>query len=334
MAVKLVEVIRAGIVESTHIGSLAVVDSHGNTLYALGDTERLTFYRSAGKPIQAVVSLESGIVDEYKLSLKEIAIMASSHEGEKQHIDNIKTIMEKVNVKEEDFKCGAQVPYSKDAEKELILAGLAPTRLHCNCSGKHIGLISAARKRGLPVESYHEDSHVLQDEIAGIFSEFSNTGLSSMAKGMDGCSIPVYAVPLKNMALSYANLCDNNFAGGKYSKSQNYITSAMTMYPEMVGGEGKLDTVLMKHFGDRIISKSGAEGVYCAGILGKGVGIAVKIEDGNSRAVEPLIVELLVQMKIIGKDEVQKVREFWNPKVKNHKGEVVGEIRATFELKE
>ena len=148
------------------------------------------------------------------------------------------------------------------------------------------------------------------------------------------CSVPVFAMPLKNMAQAYANLCNPGFMDGKYSKSQNYVISAMTMYPEMVAGNGRIDTELMKRCGSRVIGKIGAEGVYCVGMLGQGKGAALKIEDGSARAVGPAAMELLVQLKLIDKAEAESMKEFWNPPVLNNKGEVAGEIRPVFKLKQ
>ncbi len=154
-----------------------------------------------------------------------------------------------------------------------------------------------------------------------------------IVRSVDGCGVPVFAGPLKSLALAYARLCDEGFMDGKYKKSQNYIISSMTMYPEMIAGNGRLDTAIMKRFGDRIICKIGAEGVYCVGIIGKGVGIALKIQDGNSRAIGPVILDMLLQMKVIREDEINELKEYLRPKVINHKGEVVGEIKSVLKMR-
>jgi len=143
----------------------------------------------------------------------------------------------------------------------------------------------------------------------------------------------VYGVPLKNMARAYAALSEAEFMEGKYRKSQNYVRSAMTMYPEMIAGEDRLDTALMRNFGEKLLSKMGAEGAYCCGILDKGMGVAIKIEDGSLRAVSPVVIEVLIQLNIINKEKAEVVKEFWKPKVINHRGEEVGAIRPVFKLR-
>ncbi|MCX7923386.1 MAG: asparaginase [Clostridia bacterium] len=332
MSVKLVEVTRGKVVESVHRGDVVVINTDGQILFYAGDPEKFTYMRSAAKPLQAITALEVGSVERYNLDLREIALMVASHSGEKEHISNLRNAMEKIGIEEKVLECGIHEPTNREAAKELIAAGKNPTKLHCNCSGKHIGLIAASEAKGFPIEGYQTEEHSVQKEVEKVIAEFCRADTNDIMKGIDGCGVPVYALPIKNMAVAYANLCNSEFLHGKYRKAQNYILSAMTMYPEMVAGTGKLDTILMKNFGDRVIGKTGAEGVYCAGIIGKAIGIAIKIEDGNSRAVGPVIFATLLQMGIIDQSEVEKVKDFWNPPILNHRGEKVGEIKAVFSL--
>lgn len=334
MPEKLVEMIRSGLVESIHEGNIVVAAFNGNVIYELGDSNRVTYFHSSAKPIQGIAMLEAGIAEKFGLDLKEIALMISSHSGEKEHIEVLKSLMKKIGVGEEALECGIADPVSKDVLKELFSVGLSITKLHCNCSGKHLGFIAASKAMGYPPEGYHKADHPMQRSVGKVVAEFSGAKPDLITNGIDGCSVPVYGIPLKNMAISYANLCNPGFMGGKYNKSQNYITSAMTMYPEMIAGKGRIDTELMKRCGSRVLGKIGAEGVYCAGILGKGIGVAIKIEDGSSRAVGPAIMELLLQLKVITGDEAESMKEFWNPPVLNNKGEVTGEIKPVFKLKQ
>jgi L-asparaginase II len=228
--------------------------------------------------------------------------------------------------------CGVHEPINKEASKELILMGQNPSCLHCNCSGKHIAMILALKAKGMSIEEYLENENEIQKRIDIIISEFSNISLKEIVKAKDGCGMPVHGIPLKNMAQAFARLCNLDFLNGKYKKSQNYILSAMTMYPEMVAGSGRLDTELMKAFGDRIVCKIGAEGMFCVSLLKQKTGIAIKIDDGNSRAIGPTILELLLQIGIISKKELEPLLEFWKPTLLNHRGEKVGEIKAIFEI--
>lgn len=330
--VRLVDVVRSNLIESTHYGSIAVVDSHGRIIHQLGDADRMTFFHSSAKPIQAAVALEAGIAEEFKLDLKELALMMSSHSGEKEHIRVLQEIMEKLGVGEEVMECGIADPVSKEVLAELHSEGKKPGKLHCNCSGKHLAFIAVSKLKGYPLEAYHEAGHPIQESVKKVLADFCGVQPEAMMKGIDGCTVPAYAMPLRNLARAYANLCDPGFMGGKYNKSQNYILSAMTLYPEMVAGKGRIDTALMKRYGSKVIGKIGAEGVYCSGLVGKGIGIAVKIEDGNTRAAGPAIIEALVQLQALSKEEAGELKEHWKPPLLNNKGENIGEIKPVFRL--
>lgn len=332
MSARLVETIRTNLIENTHLGSIAIVRSDGSVLHELGCTERLTYFHSSAKPIQGIAALETGIVEEFGLDLREIAVIVSSHSGESEHINVLKGLIGKIGVDENVMECGIAEPVNKEVLKVLYSEGLPISKLYCNCSGKHLGMIAASKVRGFPIEDYHKPDHPVQKLVRRVIAEFCAVNPENIAEGIDGCSVPVFAVPLKNMALAYANLCNLDFLGGRYKKSQNYVVSAMNMYPEMVAGKRRIDTELMKRFGSRMIVKIGAEGVFCAGIPGKALGIALKIEDGAARAVGPAIIEVLVQLRIIERGEAEGLMEFWYPPLLNNKGEVVGETRPVFRL--
>lgn len=328
----LVEVVRGEIVESIHRGNIVVVNSAGDILHHCGEPDYYTYIRSASKPIQAIAMLEIGVAERFGLDLAEIAILMSSHSGEKIHIDTLNSIIRKIGVDERILQCGTHEPLGTEAAKELAAKGQAPTSLHCNCSGKHLGQIAATKIKGMPLEAYYRPNAGIQPEIMDILMQFSGAGEAQMRSGTDGCGLPVYGMSIGNMAMAYANLCSEGFQGGRYQKSQNYVISAMTVHPEMIGGKGRFDTELMRHFGDRLVGKFGDEGVYCVGLIGKGIGIALKIEDGHTRAVAPAVLETLKQLGIIQVEELAPLRDFWNPPVKNNRGEVIGEIRASFKL--
>lgn len=332
MSVKLVEVLRNNHIESVHRGDMVIADGRGNILYEFGNARLTPFLRSATKPLQGIVFFETGIVEKYDLSLKEIAIMVSSHSGEQEHIDVLKGIMDKTGISYEMLECGESEPVNKEAARSLYKSAQPVTKLHNNCSGKHLAFILAAKSKGLPVKGYIDVDHPLQKEIRNVILELSGADKRQITSGIDGCGLPVYGVPLVNIAAAYANLCNPEFMNGKYAKAQNYIMSAMTMFPEMVGGPGRLDTELMRLFGDRLIGKFGAEGMYCIGLTGRFAGIVLKIEDGNSRAVGSVIIETLLQTDIIDKNEAEKLRTFWKPDVLNTRGEKVGEIKTCFKI--
>lgn len=326
MPVKMVEVLRSGVIESIHYGDAVVVRADGQVICSIGDHNRLTFFRSTSKPLQTLYFLESGIADKYGLDLKEVAVITSSHVGEDTHINTLRGILGKIGESESALKCGIHEPISKEASSKIAAAGEKLTVLHNNCSGKHIGFIAAAKAKKYGIEDYYKESHMVQIEALNTITEFANMEPSMVHKGFDGCGVPVLAVPLKNLALAYANLCNEGFKDGKYIKSQNYLISAMTMYPEMVGGKGRTDTELMRKFGSRIICKLGDEGVFCVGIIGKAIGIALKIEDGSMRALGPAVLNLLINLGIISSEEIDEIEGLWKTPLINHIGDVVGEI--------
>ncbi|MDP4181766.1 MAG: asparaginase [Bacillota bacterium] len=330
MPVRMVEALRAGVVESSHYGNAVVVDGDGRIICSEGDPERISFFRSTSKPLQAIYFIESGIAEKFNLDLKEIAVITSSHTGEKEHINTLKSILKKIGEDETVLKCGVHDPISKEACNEITLSGSKVSILHNNCSGKHLGFIATAKAKGYPIKDYYKSEHNVQVEAEKIILEFGDIRQDDFKRGFDGCGVPVIAAPLKNLAKAYANLCNDDFKEGKYKKSQSYLISAMSMYPEMVGGKGRVDTEIMKHFGSRIIGKIGDEAIFCAGIIGKAMGIAIKIEDGNMRALGPALMNLLLKLNIIDADETKDMMPIFKPVLTNHKGEIIGELRSVF----
>lgn len=331
MPVKLVEVIRGDVIESVHRGDIVVVNSEGEILFERGDSERICFFRSISKPFHALTAIHHGTNEKFALSLREIALVTGSHSGDNDHIEALLSAMEKTEITEEMLQCGIHEPLGKDAVKKIRDAGHKPSKLHSNCSGKHLGLIATSKAIGAPSGDYFKIDHPVQHELRKVISEFSRVQLDDIKLGVDGCGVPVHAVPLKNIAMAYANLCSIRFADGKYRRAQEMVIEAMTSNPDMVAGKGRLDTELMTHFGDRLLCKFGEEGMYAIGLRDKSIGIALKIEDGNIRAIGPAILELLTKLKIIRCDEAGVVSYIKNPVILNHKGEKVGEIRPAYE---
>lgn len=332
MAVKLVEVTRGDLVESIHRGDIAVINNKGEVIFKLGDINHLCYMRSASKPIQIIAALEAGIVEKYGLSMAEVAISMASHSGEKAHLDTMHSMLQKIGLSAEALRCGIHEPLGPEAARQLTAAGLAPSNLHCTCSGKHLAQLAAVKAKGRSVEDYDKLGGGIQPEIMNIISAFSGVRVSGIKLGIDGCGIPVYGLPIKKMALAYANLVSNSFMDGRYSRSQEYVLQAMAAHPEMIGGKGRFDTELLGHCGDRLVAKFGDEGVYCMGLVGRGTGIALKIEDGHTRAVAPVVLELLRQLGVIGDAELEPLKHWWKPPIKNHRGEQVGVIRPVFRL--
>ena len=336
----LVEVWRGPIVESRHRGHLIAVDGAGKIVASLGSPETVTFLRSSGKPFQAIPLVVSGAPDRFGFSEPEIAIACGSHSGEPVHVETVQSMLRKAGLEEGALKCGVHVPFSADAARELARTGQRPSLLQNNCSGKHAGMLALARHVGAPTESYDEVGNPVQEAIAKTVSQFSDVPLSEIAIGIDGCGVPVFGIPVQAMALMYARLVapSETFDAATRNACER-IVQAMIAYPEMVGGsKDRLDTELIRAGRGRLISKIGAEGVYTVGVLPsqqwpKGLGLAVKIEDGDDqRARPPAVIEALRQLRVLSDSDLSALSAYAPTLITNRRGERVGEVRAAFSL--
>jgi len=333
MSEKLVEMTRGRIVESIHFGDLAVVDSSGKLLYSVGSPkEKVAFIRSSSKPIQAIPVVESGAVDHFQLTEKETAIFCASHNAEDMHVETVLSILQKIGLPEGALKCGRHLPLDKTAASNLQRAGKEPTEVHCNCSGKHSGMLTLAQHMGWDVTNYTALKHPVQQAMLGAMSLFSGLEREEIEIGVDGCGVPVFGLPVFNMALAWARLSDPSGLPASTQQAAARIRAAMTAWPQMVAGTGRLCTALMTALNGRVIAKSGAEGVYCTALLNRGIGIAVKIQDGNGRANGPVMVETLRQLGVLTADDLQQLESFHQPILYNHRQDIVGSGRAVFTL--
>ncbi|HEX7621840.1 MAG TPA: asparaginase [Anaerolineales bacterium] len=346
------EVTRGRIVESVHFGAAAVVDSFGRLLASLGDPQTITFLRSSAKPFQALPFIERGGDQTFHLTSKEVALICGSHDGTDEHVEVVKGIQAKVGVQESDLLCGTH-PLSHVITVEAMRArgeALSPNR-H-NCSGKHTGMLAAARMRGLPIADYVNPEHPVQKTILETLAELCSLPLDQVEVGIDGCSVPNFAVPLYNAALGFARLCDPRGLLPERAAACRRITQSMMANPFMVAGPGRFDTRLMEVCSGRILAKGGAEGYMLLGIMGgvlgvesPGVGIAFKISDGDlpirkangdsyNRVRPAVALEILRQMGCISEKELEALAADFGPlkPVTNWRKIVVGETRPAFTL--
>lgn len=346
------QVMRGGVVESVHFGAVAVVDSGGRLLAQWGDPKVVTYLRSSAKPFQALPFIERGGDQTFHLTSKEVAIICGSHDGMEEHTEVVKGIQSKVGVQESDLLCGAHYPYHLPTADALKAAGTPPTPLQHNCSGKHSGMLAHARMRGLPISDYINPTHPIQQAILETFAQMCALPVDQVTVGTDGCSAPIFAVPLHNAALACARLCDPRGLSGERAAACRRITQAMMSNPLMVGGPGRFDTRLIEVCTGRIVAKAGAEGYMLLGVMAgalgadsPGVGIAIKISDGdlnshggttdpNLRARFGVSLEVLRQMDYLGDKELEALKEFGPVKtILNWRKLAVGEGRPIFALK-
>lgn len=336
----LVEVWRGEIVESRHRGHIAAVDGDGNLVARLGEPEAVTYLRSSGKPFQAFPLVASGAADRFGFTPREIAVACGSHSGEPIHEETVAGMLEKISLDESALKCGTHEPFSPEATAELRRRGERPRVLQNNCSGKHAGMLALALHLGAPTDTYDQPDNPVQQAILRVVSQFSGVPEQEIARGTDGCGVPVFGLPVRAMALMYAQLVAPGASFDDATRAAcARIVAAMTSAPEMVGGtHERLDTEMMRVTEGRIISKIGAEGVYTVGVLPcelfpRGLGLALKIEDGEDRrARPPVVIEALRQLGALDGDARTKLEPYASFNVRNHRGETVGSVRASFKL--
>lgn len=339
--VPLLEITRGALVESVHRGLIAVVDADGEVLASLGNLQTRLWYRSAAKPFQAIPIIVSGAADHFGLSARELAVISGSHSGEPIHLEVVSSILRKIGQEEADLLCGAHMPFDSATAKQLQAEGHPPQILHNNCSGKHAGMLAFAKYIGQPTDNYIDPRHPIQTQIRILIARFADVPIDEIAVAIDGCSAPVFSLCIEAMARSYAQL-----VSGKPSEIEpelavaaERIVEAMLEFPEMVGGShNRLDTDLMRTARHQIISKVGAEGVQLLGVrpcqrYPKGLGIAIKIEDGDTRrARDPVVIETLRQLGLLDESQLAELTRYTRTTLLNHRKLEVGEIRTCFKI--
>jgi L-asparaginase II len=333
----LAEVTRGPIIESRHRGAITIVDPGGNIIAGLGNDGLITSTRSTIKPIQAIPFVTSGAADSFNVNERELAVVCASHEGEKIHTETVADMLARAGLDDSALRCGPQRPYSQEAAKELEASEKSFTQLHNNCSGKHTGMLMTAVVRGLALDDYISIEHPVQREIVSIFARLAGLD-KNLPTAIDGCSAPTFGVPLRSLAVAFARLVNPSELDPKIAGAASRIVEAMIKYPEMVGGtKGRFDTDLLRAAGGKLICKVGAEASYCIGVLPsakfpRGIGIAVKMEDGSYRGLGPTVVEVLSQLAILDDDQVSQLASYHKPVIENRRSLTVGDVRPVFKL--
>ncbi|HKQ74990.1 MAG TPA: asparaginase [Blastocatellia bacterium] len=337
----LIEVTRGSMVESRHRGFIAVVDAGGGIVANLGAIGTPAWFRSAAKPFQTIPIIASGAAEHYGFTPRELAVITGSHSGEDIHLETALSILSKIAMDESALRCGAHMPFDETSAKQLRDERREPRALHNNCSGKHAGMLALAKYMGEPAQDYIDPAHPIQRRICSTLARFADAPVDEIRIAVDGCSAPVFGLSLEAMARSYARLAGARGAGieADLIVAAEAVVKAMIEFPEMVGGtRGRLDTDLMLAAKGRIISKVGAEGVQLLGVkpnqrYPKGLGIAIKIEDGDvRRARDPVVIETLRQLGLLNDDQLAELARYARSTVFNHSQVEVGAVRTCFKL--
>jgi L-asparaginase II len=341
LAAGLVEVRRGSIVESRHRGHVIALDGDGQVLALLGEPETVTYLRSSSKPHQAIPLITSGAADRFGFTPREIAVACGSHSGQDVHAETVEGMLRKIGLDESALKCGVHEPFDNETVRLLRERGERPGILRNNCSGKHTGMLALALQLGAQTETYDWPDNPVQHAILQTIAQFSGIPSEQIALGTDGCGVPVFGMPVRAMALMYARLVvpPEEFDAPTRSACER-VVAAMVEHPEMIGGtRERFDTEVMRAAAGSVISKVGAEGVYTAGVLPcekwpRGLGLAFKIEDGEDRRARPTVaIEALRQLGVLNADAREALAPYASFHVRNHRGDFVGEIRPSFELK-
>lgn len=321
MPVPLVRVQRSGLDESIHVGDVAVVDADGTLVAFAGDPATKLFARSCMKPLQATVSLSLAPLD---FPHPEVAVMCASHNGEPVHVDAVRSLLARAGVAEHEL----QTPSARPWDDETRAAHPERRSINSDCSGKHGGMLAACHARGWPTQTYRDRDHPLQRRVHAAVALAAGT--DPLALGVDGCGVPVHALPLASMARIYARLADPDRWGDALAPGVGRASTAMRAEPYLVAGRNRVDTAVMQAAAD-VIVKGGAEGLICAAALGRGLGIAVKVADGSSRATAPALVRVLRLLDVLADRDLQVLDAFARPAVMGG-GEPVGRLTADFAL--
>jgi L-asparaginase II len=324
----LCDVTRGPFVESRHHGHAVICDARGDVVAAWGDADAEILPRSSCKMVQALPLLESGAADDARLGPEQLALACASHNGAHIHTDRVTDWLKALDLNDDALRCGPQRPDDPEAKVEMIRAGATHCQVHNNCSGKHAGFLTLNRRLGGGAE-YHEPDHPVQRAVRDAFEEVTQE--RSPGYGIDGCSAPNFACTLRGLARAMAGFATAGESDAR-GRAQRRLYEAMVTHPALVAGEGRACTALMRAARGRAAVKTGAEGVFVAILPERGLGVALKVSDGTTRAAEAAITAILAGLGAL--DEGDPVIDaYTNAPLLNRRGAHVGEIRAAEALR-
>src|SRR3989454_3545885 len=328
----IVEELRDGLVETRHVVHAAVVDATGRLLAHAGDPELVTFWRSGAKPFQALPLVQDGVVERFGITAPELALCCASHSSEPQQVRLVRDLLDKIGCSERDLLCGSHLPLSERVAQDYATRGVRLTAAYSNCSGKHAGMLALARHHGWPVEFYTRRDHPVQQRCLTEVARWSEVPAERVGTAVDGCGVVCFAIPLRNMALAYAKLAkaevgtwnaeQESSPSRPVPRSAFRVLEAMLRHPELIAGDGRPCTDMMRAHPGRVVAKVGAAGVYCGLLTQEGWGIALQVADGHGPAAVVAMAAILSELGL----RPQPERLVSQP-ILNTRGETVGEMR-------
>lgn len=323
----IVEEYRGGNLENVHQGIICIVNDKKEVIYEKGDINEKVFYRSAMKPIQAIPVFTTDVIEKYKLTDSEAALFTASQRGERYHQEGLESMLNKLDFKESLLVCGASYPLNEEPKRQYNWDHKPKRKLLHNCAGKHLGMIAYTREKGLDVEHYADPDSPLQQEVLNYVSEFSETPLSEINHGVDGCGLPIYGVPLKNMAISYLKFAATDLIEDETTKhAAMRIGEVMNKHPEIVASHHFICTALLKD--PNIVAKGGAQGVYCLSLKKERISIALKVLSGSELVWPILVAEILEKINYDNKDTIARLRDIRSDAILNDDGDPIGETKV------
>ncbi|GIN84358.1 asparaginase [Heyndrickxia sporothermodurans] len=327
----LIEEMRADLVENVHTGIICGVNDKLEQVFQVGDMQQKVFFRSAAKPIQALPIFLTNIIANYGLLEQEAALFAASHRGEAYHISSLESMLHKLPVEETELFCPPSLPLNEMPREQMLREGKMKRRLYHNCSGKHMGFVAVCHELGYPVNGYWKVDHPLQKQIIQILSTLSEVPISEITIGIDGCGVPVFAIPIRNMAITYLKLARPDLiADLPLRKAVMKLTKIMNKQYNMIASEHFICSVLLRD--ENIVAKGGAQGVYCLGLKNEKLGIALKVMNGSEEVWPNIVASILEQIDYKNKETISQLKNLKPDIVKNDSGVKVGEIRRKFSI--
>jgi L-asparaginase II len=323
---------RGAIPESRHRVQAVLCDAAGRIESATDEPDLRTTFRSAAKPFQLLPLVERGHADRWRFSPEELAIMSASHTGSEYHVRLVTGILARLGLADRHLACGFHEPFDPISLAHVRSHPEERSPLYNNCSGKHAGMLCLALSEGWPVEGYQKPEHPVQQLMRFTVADLSGMSPESLGVAIDGCSVPVFGLPLRAMGRAYAQLAAARDEGTPRERALARIREAMCAFPRAIGGEGRLSTMLMGQAGGRLVAKGGAEGLECIGLVERGLGLVLKSEDGQARGLGPAALATLEQLGELSPADLERMPEWHRPVVKNHAGLEVGSLEASIKV--
>jgi len=323
----LVEVYRANVLESFHRGAICVVNENNEIIFSKGNVEQICYPRSAMKFVQVLPLLVLGGIEKFDFTLQEIAIMCGSHNAEQEHLTVVESILSKIGLDKNHLYCGPQYPSSKRDADQLIRENKKPEHIHNNCSGKHAGMLALCQLINAPIHDYINPVHAIQQLILEYVEKIYEYPKEKMVTALDGCSAPIYSIPVLNQAIGFKNLVSNHYEE-KLANACKIVMEAVSKYPFMVAGSKRYCTDMMQITAPQIIGKTGAEGIFCMSLPKQKIGVCIKIDDGKMLPQYNVAQAFVEATGLFSQETLEPLHHYLQEPLINFNKLTVGEIKA------